>query len=149
MFHKKNADKASVGIKRERAEARERACNSKRVLSSIVSVKQQDENVSSAMPTAFYNHSKEASKISVVFCYHGPFLSVGRMQHIGMRDVFHPIWISLHDKRILITKCHRNVYVFPLFMQEVYEIMIEVNPQPDCFAGAHALRGISLAFITS
>jgi hypothetical protein len=70
LFHKKNADKASVGIKREKkSEAREGASNSKRVLSSIVNVKQQNENVSSAMPTAFYNYSKEVSKISVVFCF--------------------------------------------------------------------------------
>jgi hypothetical protein len=71
------------------------------------------------------------------------------MLHIGMRDVFHPIWISLHDKRILITKCHHNVCVFPLIMQGVYKIMIKVNPQPDHFAGVHALHGISLAIITS
>jgi len=63
------------------------------------------------------------------------------------RDVVHPVWISFHDKRILITKSHSNVCVASV-MQGVYENMIKVKPQPDCIAEVHALHGCNLAIIT-
>lgn len=89
---------------------------------------------------------KDASKRSVGFCFDGRFVSRPCAAH-SRREVIHAVWISFHDKRILITKSHRNVCVSSV-MQGVYDRMIKVNPQPDCIAEVHALRDCNLAIIT-